>query len=122
VKGDLSPDPGKLARAGDAVEPAARAEPPSRAADEGVLIGRQVASGTFGVTAGRGVSRMLLRERSGSKVQGRHRDRLAVVYVRQSSRELVLDHRKSTRLLFMCQPKNHEYVGGDLGSAQVTQR
>jgi hypothetical protein len=55
------------------------------------------------------------------KCRGR-RDRLAVVYVRQSSRQLVLDHRESTRLLLVCQPKNHEYVGGDLGSAQVTER
>jgi hypothetical protein len=65
---------------------------------------------------------MLLQERSGSKVQGRHRDRLAVVYARQSARQLALDHRESTRLLLMCQPKNHEYVGGDLSSAQVTER
>jgi DNA invertase Pin-like site-specific DNA recombinase len=43
---------------------------------------------------------MLLREREDGKVQGRHRDRLAVVYVRQSSRQQVLDHGESTRLQY----------------------
>jgi hypothetical protein len=39
---------------------------------------------------------VLLREFGGGKVQGRHRDRLAVVYVRQSSRQQVLEHTEST--------------------------
>ena len=43
---------------------------------------------------------MLVQERSGGKVQGRHRDRLAVVYVRQSSRQQVADHGESTRLQY----------------------
>ncbi|MEV6869053.1 recombinase family protein, partial [Streptosporangium subroseum] len=43
---------------------------------------------------------MLLREREDGKVQGRHRDHLAVVYVRQSSRQQVLDHGESTRLQY----------------------
>ena len=43
---------------------------------------------------------MLVQERSGSKIQGRHRDRLAVVYVRQSSRQQVADHQESTRLQY----------------------
>ncbi|OHV63451.1 hypothetical protein BCD48_38175 [Pseudofrankia sp. BMG5.36] len=43
---------------------------------------------------------MLLCEREIGKVQGRHRDRLAVVYVRQSSRQQVLDHGESTRLQY----------------------
>lgn len=43
---------------------------------------------------------MLLREFGGGKVQGRHRDRLAVVYVRQSSRQQVLEHTESTRLQY----------------------
>ena len=43
---------------------------------------------------------MLLREREDGKIQGRHRDRLAVVYVRQSSRQQVLDHGESTRLQY----------------------
>jgi DNA invertase Pin-like site-specific DNA recombinase len=34
------------------------------------------------------------------KVQGEHRDRLAVVYVRQSTPQQVLDHRESTRLQY----------------------
>jgi DNA invertase Pin-like site-specific DNA recombinase len=43
---------------------------------------------------------MLLTERGGEKVEGRHRDRLAVVYVRQSSRQQVLEHGESTRLQY----------------------
>ncbi len=38
-------------------------------------------------------------ERSG-KIQGRHRDRLALVYVRQSSMQQVLRHQESTRLQY----------------------
>jgi hypothetical protein len=37
-------------------------------------------------------------ERDAQKISGRHLDRLAVVYVRQSSRQQVLDHGESTRL------------------------
>lgn len=43
---------------------------------------------------------MSLRERDQEKIEGRHRDRLAVVYVRQSSRQQVLDHGESTRLQY----------------------
>jgi DNA invertase Pin-like site-specific DNA recombinase len=43
---------------------------------------------------------MLLAERGGEKIEGRHRDRLAVVYVRQSSRQQVVDHGESTRLQY----------------------
>ena len=43
---------------------------------------------------------MLVQERSAGKVQGRHRDRLAVVYVRQSSRQQVAEHGESTRLQY----------------------
>ena len=35
-----------------------------------------------------------------NKVQPEHRDRLAVVYVRQSSRQQVLEHTRSTRLQY----------------------
>ena len=43
---------------------------------------------------------MLLAERDREKIEGRHRDRLAVVYVRQSSRQQVVDHGESTRLQY----------------------
>jgi DNA invertase Pin-like site-specific DNA recombinase len=46
------------------------------------------------------VSTVLLRERGDGKIQGWHRDRLAVVYVRQSSRQQVADHGESTRLQY----------------------
>jgi DNA invertase Pin-like site-specific DNA recombinase len=46
------------------------------------------------------VSTMLTREHGDSKVQGWHRDRLAVIYVRQSSRQQVADHGESTRLQY----------------------
>lgn len=49
---------------------------------------------------GAGVIPMLLREHADGKVQGRHRDHLAVVYVRQSSRQQMLDHGESTRLQY----------------------
>jgi DNA invertase Pin-like site-specific DNA recombinase len=39
-------------------------------------------------------------ERQGSKVGDRHLERLAVVYVRQSTRQQVLDHGESTRLQY----------------------
>jgi len=39
-------------------------------------------------------------ERLGSKVGDRHLERLAVVYVRQSTRQQVLDHGESTRLQY----------------------
>lgn len=39
-------------------------------------------------------------ERLDGKVTGRHRDALAVVYVRQSTRQQVLDHGESTRLQY----------------------
>jgi DNA invertase Pin-like site-specific DNA recombinase len=39
-------------------------------------------------------------ERSGSKVTDRHLTRWAIVYVRQSTRQQVLDHRESTRLQY----------------------
>lgn len=43
---------------------------------------------------------MLLRECGDGKIQGWHRDRLAVIYVRQSSRRQVLEHGESTRLQY----------------------
>jgi DNA invertase Pin-like site-specific DNA recombinase len=43
---------------------------------------------------------VLASERPGSKVGDRHRERLAVVYVRQSTRRQVLDHQESTRLQY----------------------
>jgi len=46
------------------------------------------------------VSTVLTREHGDSKIQGWHRDRLAVVYVRQSSRQQVADHGESTRLQY----------------------
>ncbi len=46
------------------------------------------------------MSTVLLCERGDGKIQGWHRDRLAVVYVRQSSRQQVLDHGESTRLQY----------------------
>ena len=39
-------------------------------------------------------------ERLGSKVGDRHLERLAVVYVRQSTRQQVADHGESTRLQY----------------------
>ena len=39
-------------------------------------------------------------ERLGSKVGERHLERLAVVYVRQSTRQQVIDHGESTRLQY----------------------
>src|SRR6266545_4979661 len=39
-------------------------------------------------------------ERLGSKVCDRHLERLAVVYVRQSTRQQVIDHGESTRLQY----------------------
>jgi DNA invertase Pin-like site-specific DNA recombinase len=46
------------------------------------------------------MSTVVPRERGDDKIQGWHRDRLAVVYVRQSSRQQVLDHGESTRLQY----------------------
>jgi DNA invertase Pin-like site-specific DNA recombinase len=46
------------------------------------------------------VSTVLAGERGDGKIQGWHRDRLAVVYVRQSSRQQVADHGESTRLQY----------------------
>src|SRR5690348_18457644 len=43
---------------------------------------------------------MLVYEHGEGKIQGWHRDRLAAVYVRQSSRQQVLDHGESTRLQY----------------------
>ena len=43
---------------------------------------------------------MLPGERGDGKIQGWHRDRLAVIYVRQSSRQQVADHGESTRLQY----------------------
>ncbi|MFD8725293.1 recombinase family protein [Streptomyces sp. NPDC059629] len=39
-------------------------------------------------------------ERSGSKIDDRHLQRLAVVYVRQSTRQQLVDHQESTRLQY----------------------
>ena len=46
------------------------------------------------------MSAVLTGEHADGKVQGWHRDRLAVVYVRQSSRQQVADHGESTRLQY----------------------
>jgi DNA invertase Pin-like site-specific DNA recombinase len=46
------------------------------------------------------VSTVLPHERGDGKIQGWHRDRLAAVYVRQSSRQQVVDHGESTRLQY----------------------
>ncbi len=46
------------------------------------------------------MSTVLVCERGDGKIQGWHRDRLAVVYVRQSSRQQVVDHGESTRLQY----------------------
>ena len=43
---------------------------------------------------------MLSHEHGDGKIQGWHRDRLAAVYVRQSSRQQVADHSESTRLQY----------------------
>src|SRR6266581_6736208 len=43
---------------------------------------------------------MLAHEHGDGKIQGWHRDRLAAVYVRQSSRQQVADHGESTRLQY----------------------
>ena len=41
-----------------------------------------------------------LRAVRGEKIQGSHRDRLAVVYVRQSTMQQVVRHQESTRLQY----------------------
>src|ERR1700678_1459583 len=46
------------------------------------------------------MSLVLPRERGDGKIQGWHHDRLAVVYVRQASRQQVADHGESTRLQY----------------------
>ena len=46
------------------------------------------------------MSMMLPHEHGDGKIQGWHRDRLAVIYVRQSSRQQVVDHGESTRLQY----------------------
>jgi DNA invertase Pin-like site-specific DNA recombinase len=46
------------------------------------------------------VTAVLPWERLGSKVGDQHLQRLAVVYVRQSTRQQVLDHQESTRLQY----------------------
>jgi DNA invertase Pin-like site-specific DNA recombinase len=46
------------------------------------------------------MSTVVPRERGDGKIQGWHQDRLAVVYVRQSSRQQVADHGESTRLQY----------------------
>ena len=46
------------------------------------------------------MSTVLAGELGDGKIQGWHRDRLAVIYVRQSSRQQVLDHGESTRLQY----------------------
>ena len=46
------------------------------------------------------MSTVLPGEHGDGKIQGWYRDRLAVIYVRQSSRQQVLDHGESTRLQY----------------------
>src|SRR5918995_4238777 len=70
-------------------------------------VGAGVGRGRRGVRGrGRGwcegsaVTAVLPWERLGSKVGDQHLQRLAVVYVRQSTRQQVLDHQESTRLQY----------------------
>ena len=46
------------------------------------------------------MSTVRLGELGEGKIQGWQRDRLAIVYVRQSSRQQVVDHGESTRLQY----------------------
>ena len=46
------------------------------------------------------MSTVLAGEQGDGKIRGWHRDRLAVIYVRQSSRQQVADHGESTRLQY----------------------
>ena len=46
------------------------------------------------------MSTVLPGEHGDGKIRGWHRDRLAVIYVRQSSRQQVADHGESTRLQY----------------------
>jgi len=46
------------------------------------------------------MSAVMLRPRTKGKVTGRHAERLAVVYVRQSTRQQVAEHQESTRLQY----------------------
>ena len=46
------------------------------------------------------MSTVLAGERGDGKIRGWHRDRLAVIYVRQSSRQQVAGHGESTRLQY----------------------
>jgi hypothetical protein len=65
----------------------------------GMLLERWAVSA--GLAAERaGVSTVLAGELGDGKIQGWHRDRLAAIYVRQSSRQQVLDHGESTRLQY----------------------
>jgi hypothetical protein len=47
-----------------------------------------------------GLARYRVWGQTESKIRPEHRDRLAVVYVRQSSRQQVLEHTESTRLQY----------------------
>jgi hypothetical protein len=51
------------------------------------------------------VSTVLPGERGDGKIQGWHRDRLAVIYVRQSSRQQVADHGESTLMALAEDPQ-----------------
>ena len=46
---------------------------------------------------------------AGGKIQPQHRDRLAVVYIRQSSPQQVLEHRESTALQYALQRRALEW-------------
>ena len=54
----------------------------------GMLLERLAVSAGL-AAEGTGVSTVLPHEHGDGKIQGRHRDRLAVIYVRQSSRQQV---------------------------------
>ena len=65
-----------------------------------MLLERLSAPAAPSAVEGDGVSTVLTHEHADGKVQGWHRDRLAVVYVRQSSRQQVAEHGESTRLQY----------------------
>lgn len=54
-------------------------------------------------------------ERLGSKVSARHLERLAVVYVRQSTRQQVIDHGESTRLQYGLGSERSRWAGRSRG-------
>ncbi len=57
------------------------------------------------------MSTVRLGELGEGKIQGWQRDRLAIVYVRQSSRQQVVDHGESTRLQYGWQTGRSRWAG-----------